>query len=79
MVDSEGSEAMSSSESYVFSAGGTIYADMEKEGLVSAGEGEDMVAYFQGKREGQRELKEQWPADCLAGDQSICFKVKFGC
>jgi hypothetical protein len=43
VVDSEGREATSSSESYEFWREGTMYADIEKEGFVLCGEGSDMV------------------------------------
>lgn len=43
-MDSEGREAISSSDSYAFWFEGTIYADMEKEGFDAAGEAEDMIA-----------------------------------
>lgn len=44
MVDSEGRDAISSSDSYEWLLEGTMYADMEKEGFDGGGEAEDMVA-----------------------------------
>jgi hypothetical protein len=44
VVDSEGREAISSSDSeYEFCLEGTMYADIEKEGFELSGDGTDMV------------------------------------
>lgn len=44
LVDSEGREASSSSDSeYEFCRDGTMYADIEKEGFELSGEGKDMM------------------------------------
>lgn len=59
---------------------GTMYADMEKEGLDPAGEAEDMAErVYRMRAEGnERKLGEQWPAYCPSGDPSIWRRIQDG-
>lgn len=66
VVDSEGREAISSSDSeYEFCREGTMYADIENEGFDPAGEGEDIGADSDIRSETEKERKTDQAVACL--------------